>query len=158
VGQPLLTHAFGSESCNKSSEYPLYECRVSEICDHKPDKLIFNTEESDEQKYLELEPLDSTFLSANQEKYRSNMNNLYKCALIQLQINALEQIAALKKDKEVEAKIDARIDRRIEILEAREKAIPCESIDNKEIYNKKNVLDQATYEICKYTNYLDYIE
>jgi len=110
------------ESCNDVAGYELYKCRVKNICDnpYKPKKIIFNTQETDEQKYLELEEGDENFLEDNKKKYRENMNNLYACALIQAQVNALKNMNdKIPKDTKVADKTDTRINDRIGNLEKR---------------------------------------
>lgn len=144
--------------CDSKQWYELYECRKKEVCDVKwrePDKLIYNSD-TDEWSYFEVETGDKDFFVEAQTRYRTNMNNLYKCSLIQLRINALKEVIAIPKAKVIQEKMDANIKQRIEKLD-RKKTI-CGNIDDVSTYNKRAVLQQSTYEICKYLNYLEYLD
>lgn len=144
-----------TQTCNDVEWYELYECRVKSVCLTEPEKRIYDTQK-DEREYLELEPNDSTYLSLNQKKYRENMNGIYKCALIQVQLNALNRLDNLEKDPDIKNKINTKIQQRSANLEQRK--WECLHIDDETVYNKITVLNQTTYEICKYINYLDYLD
>ena len=155
-------NAIVTKSCNDSQldAYSLYECRIESICNQrKPDKMIFNTDK-DEKKYLKLEPWYNNFLWENKQKYRDNMNNLYKCALIQLQTNAITYVEWEMKnsDEDVRKKIEPKISQKKQNLKTAASRYECADIDNLSIYNKSSVLQQSSYEICKYLNYLDYLD
>jgi len=154
------TVSANANSCNDVTGYELYKCRVEILCGEqsgrKPSNFIYDTS-SEENSYQELEAWDPTFLSLNQQKYRNNMNNLYKCALIQVQINSLNTVKALEKDSDIASRIDTKINNQIESL-VKTQASLCTNIDDISLYNKTAVLQQSTYEVCRYINYLDYLD
>lgn len=140
------------------SGYDLYNCRNEAICnEYKPDKFIFNTDGDDAHRYLRLDPSDQNFLSNAQEKYRENMNNLYKCALVDIQINAINITLEAEKDPDVASRIDTRLENKIQVLKKR--AQFCNNTGSgQQAVKKLEVLKQSSYEICKYTNYLYYLQ
>jgi len=153
-----------TDTCNDASGYALYECRVTHICEQtgwwagpkfKPEKIIYNTD-TKENKYPELEPKNLEYLIQAKQKYRDNMNNIYKCALIKTEIAALTEIQSISKHPDIAWKVDKKIGARLNTLNAQK--TQCWDADITTPYNKKDVLKQATYEMCKYLNYLDYLE
>lgn len=85
------------------------------------------------------------------------MNNLYKCALVDIQLNAIQTTRDLDKDPDVASRIDTRLDNKIQLLKKR--AQFCNDTGNStQTVKKLEVLKQSTYEICKYTNYLYYLK
>ncbi len=152
------------DPCSQQSGYELYECRVTNICEQtlwwagfrfKPEKIIYNTD-TRQNKYEELEEKDPNYLNKAKQKYRDNMNNIYKCALIKTQIAALENMKNIEKHPDIAWKIDKKIAARLQTLNTQKR--DCWDADNNTPYNKKNVLKNASYEMCKYINYLDYLD
>lgn len=89
------------------------------------------------------------------------MNNIYKCALIQAQKNALEFLKdQLKTEKS--GKLDDTIGRQIESqvnrLDISANKVGCTLSDDEIIINKQNLLNETTYEACKHISYLDYLQ
>jgi len=156
-----------TDNCGNLDWYELYECRVTSICKQtwwgtgfkfKPSNVVYNTD-TQENDYQKLEAKNPSYLTAAKEKYRDNMNNIYKCALIKTQIAALNNIVDPKKTKmhaDIAWKIGKKIAARLQNLNQQKQI--CGDADSDTPYNKKNVLKQASYEVCKYLNYLDYLD
>lgn len=89
------------------------------------------------------------------------MGNIYKCAIIQSQRNALtflSQQLQLEKSGKLSDTIGGQIKLRISRLERSSSTIGCSLTDTKTIQNKLNILRETTYEACRYTNYLEYLK
>jgi len=208
---PLLIFLFlfsviqihAAEEEKKATWYKLYEKRVKNVCEpYKPDKVFFRSV-----NYQEIDKWD--WFEKAKKLYKENMNNIYKCAIIQSQIDGLERVRNIliknnialqkriekklenkKKKLELisntigkkrdiieddiekiendineietqEEKNEKNIDKSEEViedtLESLDKGWECINQGEDGKIGKKNVLKHATYELCKYHSYLEYL-
>lgn len=154
------------EFCGGEESYELYECRVENICsEYKSPKPTYQVEDylSGEELYLwENTPVTASYeLDVAQELYRENMGNIYRCAMIQSQKNSLtflkEQIKQ-ESSGQLSDTLWGEIDTRINRLELSANSIWCVLTDTQTIQNKLNILKETTHELCRYTNYLEYLK
>lgn len=151
-----ITYAAKDESTPYSTNqwFDLYKERVKNICEeYKTKKELINIED----KYTEIDwnySLDSVV-----KDYKTDMNNIYKCALITIQKKSLLLIKddLAKKNPIILEKVWQKIDSQISKLDATNSSLWCKNNDDKSSIVKLNVLQQSTYETCKYVNYLQYL-
>jgi hypothetical protein len=79
----------------------MYECRVKNICEnYKTNKVVYNTESFKKaEKYnADSSVIDDVLFVSNRNElplkkavavYKENMNNIYKCAIINTQLNSM---------------------------------------------------------------------
>lgn len=161
-------HLFAAESdsCGNQEGYGMYECRSQNICEsYASEKPVYNVED-----YGEAETAKAAFqnnqshapaLDAAKELYRKNMGNIYKCAMIQAQKNALEFLMwELKQEKswELDDSIWGQIELRVNRLEIAANTVGCTLSDGETIQNKLNILRETTTEACRYVSYLEYLK
>lgn len=92
------------------------------------------------------------------DKYKTDMNSIYKCAVIDSQKNSLNIISTkLPNSSSVKEQINQSIEKQKSKLDIQFKDAWCANID-KYIVIKKNILDQTTYETCRYSYYMDYLK
>ena len=146
--------------CSTASWYELYKCRVEKVCKiyHKEDQIIYVVKKNDD--YLEAESSDE--LKEAKKKYRKNMNNIYKCALQKTQKKSLNTIKnkllrGADKTWEITNKINWKIELRIKKIDLSSKKLWCKEYENEKLNDKLAVLNQTTYEICRYSSYLEYL-
>ena len=78
------TSLWQEQLCETKSWYDLYKCREKNICEiYKPVKIIYEVNWEDIYK----KPTSPKILEDIKSKYRINMNNIYKCALLKTQKN-----------------------------------------------------------------------
>lgn len=162
-----------SEKCNNKELFELYECRVTNLCTpctNKNSKKIFETEEFKEAKeYMWSSRLASTNILDPLEKvqkiYKSNMNSIYKCVLIDIQERWLkyleEVISATDKTNLVWKELNTKISSEKTKLTAKKSALKCSwwwEDDSDDRLIKKDVLDQTSLEFCTYIYYLQYLK
>ncbi len=150
-----LSFASIDELCETSTGFTLYECRIEMCSDYKTDKPSYTPEED----YEEAE--SSSAFDDAKTLYRTNMNNIYKCNLIQTQKNTLTLMSEVIKAEqtwELDDSIWWKIETRKTNLDTTSESIPCVLTEKEEIYNKDNLLKETTYQACKYINYLEYLK
>ncbi|MDF1682926.1 MAG: hypothetical protein P1U46_04400 [Patescibacteria group bacterium] len=92
--------------------------------------------------------------------YRKNMDKIYDCATTYIYVKSIESIEeSIKNTPNLKTKLEKKLEdlknRKIDDLDDKKCNI---KKDNKEIYIKKYVLNQTTYELCRYNYYLSYLE
>jgi len=110
-------------------------------------------------KYLLNWSKETFWLSAIKEVYRETQNEIYKCWIISAQFRwykIVEQNLKLDKTWMVKNLVESIIEPKIERLKSANKK--CKFDDNELIVSKKQILDQSTFELCKYSYYLDYLK
>lgn len=162
----------GSGNCGNQTNFELYECRIQNICEeYKPDKMIYASEDYKRaSEYDNMSISEIVFISNHgqnkpielaRQNYKESMSNIYKCAIIESQINSLEMVKEklIVEDKtsELSQRLDKNIKEQIEKLNIKQKDL-CTGSEKKELFNKLNVLKQTTYETCRYIYYLDYLK
>lgn len=154
---------FSSEdTCGTRNGFDLYNCRVENVCEqYKSEKPTYSTED-----YEEADNQTSEFhgqqsaapaLYNAKQLYRENIGNIYKCAIIQAQKNSLDFIKK-QLSNELDDTIGGQIDLRVNRLELSANKIGCSLSDKQQVLNKLNVLRETTYEMCRYTSYLEYLK
>ena len=146
--------------CWTKTWYELYKCRVKKICEiYKPKKIIYEVKKEDNYKKI----TSSEKLKKTKEKYRKNMNNIYKCAILKTQkksLNTLKQklLKPIDKSWEITNKIEWKINLRMQKIDTIFRNLWCREYENEKLNQKLTVLNQTVYELCRYTNYLEYIK
>lgn len=152
--------------CGWQQWYPLYECRVQNICEsYKSEKPVYASE-----KYIKAEEATQEFqnwnngspaIDAAMKTYRENMGNIYKCAMIQSQRNSLNQMKEFLKwesSGQLSDALEWQIDQRIARLDLSSSSVWCSLTDEKSQQNKLNILRETTQQLCIYTSYLEYVK
>lgn len=153
-----------SSACEEKKWYARYTCRVKQICtkydtkkpvwrgDNYEDASTYN----DGSRWLELVAFDRV-----KSIYRTNIGNIYKCALINSQKNVLknfkEKLVKLDTTWTLENSVGRQMDEQLQKADTKAATIWCQNIESKEIYNKLNILNESTLEMCKYVTYLEYL-
>lgn len=163
---------------NKDPAFKLYENRVETlICwEYKP-KAETEALLTKEIKYLNpykkwetatwvSDLSNDNFIDKAKTTYKETMNNMYKCALLKIQIKELWNIKKLinvdktwELGKSISQKIDGKITKLKTIANNWWQAWSWSCIVTKEDkeFSKKEVLQNVTYETCKYVSYLDFL-
>ncbi|MDA9129295.1 hypothetical protein N9J72_02355 [Candidatus Gracilibacteria bacterium] len=158
---------FAAESiCGGQEGYELYECRVENICaEYKSPKPTYQVTDylSGEELYLgeDVQVAPAYELDEAMEIYRENMGNIYKCAMIQGQKNTLTFLGTQLKQEssgQLSDTLGGQIESRINRLELTANTLKCVLTDTETIQNKLNILKETTHELCRYTNYLEYLK
>lgn len=158
----FLTKTSWWNYCLDKKSYDLYQCRIKSICNYYIEwtKLLINTKD-----YLKAEEANWLFsdeLDEAKKIYRENMNNIYKCWILQSQKNSLnilkEKLLSIEKWWELKNKVLKKISARVASIDINFSKIWCKWIDKKSIVNKWAILNQTTYEICRYDSYLQYLK
>lgn len=163
----LLSMFFFSISfATKDTEgnYEEYKRNIKEVCKVNNDKIIKSNK-----NYIDLEKNDSTsnnpidIIENVNLQYSNTMNQIYRCALINTQIISLTRLkkdVAEKFDKtwDIKSWLSRKLDKSIAQIK-KEKDKDCTNTSpKKSLYQKKAVLNEVTYETCKYFYYLNYLE
>lgn len=87
------------------------------------------------------------------------MNNIYNCALVNIQKKSLLLIKndLTKKNPILLERVWKKIDKKIHKLEITFKTLKCNNIEDKTSILKLNLLQQTTYQTCIYISYLEYL-
>ncbi len=159
-----------SKDCNNKKDFELYECRVTTLCDscnNTDSKKVFDTVSYDEAStYINSSTTDVlTSFYEVQEIYKTNMNSIYKCVLIDIQVRWLEKLEKIITNTDetwlIQKELFSRITSEKSKLKMKKSVLGCWwlSDDNSEsTLIKKEVLDQVTLEYCKYNFYLLYLK
>lgn len=160
------TQAEEGDICWDQDAYPLYECRVENICEqYKSPKPVYNSEDyetaDDANPEFHNQQWSVPALETAKALYRENMGNIYKCAIIQTQINSLKNLEKFIK-QESSGKLDdtiwGQLSLRVNRLELSSGTIGCTGADKQSIQNKFQILQETTYQACKHINYLEYLK
>lgn len=159
-----------STECNNKNPFELYECRVTNLCNscnNADSKKVFDTvwyyEASTYVDNTTTDVLKS--LHEVQKIYKENMNSIYKCVLIDIQERWLEYlekiISSTDKTWSIKKELSPKISSEKSKLKSKKATLGCWwlSDDNStSTLIKKEVLDQVTFEFCKYNFYLLYLK
>lgn len=168
-----LNIAFSNEpsSLSKKWWYELYKERVIDVCKKYKDtdknsELFYSIDEN--KTFINLDDaswlIDSykvwRDLELAKEQYRKNMDWIYSCAT---SISYYRSLKLIKEDlinnnSLLNSKLKNRITQKQKELEDKqEKSCKIKTTTNNSII-KKSVLNQTTYELCKYNYYLEYLK
>lgn len=170
----LVNTSFAEE--NSDTDFAIYKNRVDNIIckEYKP--------EAKERFLLKL-PLEypnpykdwktatwiwnlssANFIDEAKNIYKTNMNDIYKCGLLKIQIKELWNIKKLlniDKTGEIKKSIEDKITKKITKLETIAGnwwwTWSCSSINEDKELSKKELLKNVTYETCEYISYLDFL-
>lgn len=158
---------FATEENN--SGYDLYLKRNKELCtEYKPAQPLFAAENDYEDlwkitddkwnKTWNKSAIDGNDLDVAKQQYKNIMNSTYKCALLSAQERSINFIMkTLKENAEVTA-YTKEYEAKLKRLESARKINDCINANKSTRANdQKNVVDQTTFELCKYNNYLEYL-
>ncbi len=152
-----ITHA--AWNCEVLSGYNKYKCQIDTHCKkYKPKHITFQAKEYEENKQETWEDTDTYTLS--KQRYRNNQNWIYSCSIIKIQQNSLYLIKnkLIKMDKSgtLSSTLKRKLELKINKLKALSKNKKCKITDRKSIYSKKELLIESSYQLCKYSFYLEY--
>jgi hypothetical protein len=151
------------------SWYDLYIERNKQLCtQYKPDKPIFSSKneykdfgsKSDENgnKTSNNNAVDWNDLEVAKYQYKDTMNSIYKCALLNAQERSMKFILDTLKEKNEVTAFTKQYESKLDRLEITRKVNKCDNTNKLNKANdQKNVIQQTTFEICKYKNYLEYL-
>lgn len=155
----IWSYSYAVETTNlpysDNTDYALYKERVKNICEqYKTKKELIKIDD----KFVEIQ--ESYDLNEIVDNHVDNMNNIYKCALLSAQKKSLLLIKndLTKKNPILQENVWKKIDNKILKVEMSTKSLKCNNSDDKSSIIKLNVLQQSTYETCKYLSYLEYIK
>lgn len=146
--------------CETKNWFDKYQCRVQQICN--PYIKIDEKTKYEPVVITSIYPQVSEdyWIEEVKDEYRTNMNSIYSCWILKSQKKSLKNtsnLVEIEKSWELWDKIIKPIQERLSKIELSSKALKCKDIWDK-IYNKQFVLQQTTYELCKYVNYLEYLK
>lgn len=153
------------DACESKNGYDRYTCRVQQLCekyDSKKPVWRWDGYEDAESYREQTEWLQAVAFERVKQIYRTNIGNIYKCALINSQKKTLktfqEKLVSLDKTWTLQDKLWRQMDSQIQKADITGASIGCQNIENKNIYNKLNILQESTLEMCKYVTYLEYLQ
>lgn len=157
--------AYAQENCEiGKNPFEKYTCRVETACsDFKENKVVINTS-AENRKFQKSQ--SSSFEDADTELknaiqlYKTNMNDIYKCGIINTQRNSFTIIKnKLTSNASIKSTLFPKIDSMKQKLDliANGETLKCQNIDNSSLL-KQTILKQTTYETCKYNFYLLYLQ
>lgn len=155
-----------SKTMSDLSWYTLYEERVSNFCkEYKindwSSEIIYTIDKDDQ--FLNLEKNSSKAwksIEIAKEQYRKNMDNIYWCATNVTHYRALKQVKD-ELGKNLDPNLKNKLEEKIKTIEfeIKKKSNKCKITSEKSSsIIKKSVLKQTTYEVCKYSFYLEYLK
>ncbi len=145
--------------------YNIYKNNVEENClqanfyinEDKWNKYVYKYEKY-QKYYPQVSELKWNKLNTIKQIYRNTQNNIYKCWLISAQMNWMNIILKnldLDKTWIMKNLVKNKLKPKIEKLKRINK--DCKFNNNNIQISKKQILDQSTFELCKYEYYLDYL-
>lgn len=147
------------------SGYELYTNRNAEICTkYEPENSIFSTQEfpnlnEDTPEDQKIYSIDDNELEVAQKIYVDNVNNIYACAMLWAQERSInfimQELEEAKKTWPLNKAYTAQL-QNIERLKEENECLSTNKTNNPT--DKKNMLDQLTYQLCEYNNYLEYLK
>lgn len=169
---PIKYFLFADDSINKNW-YELYKQRVTDICDwYNPEKKIFITKDY-KKAYTKVEEDEKIKMGENEiewhkafetakNTYEENMNNIYKCAILNSQFSSLNliknDILTLSKNDKLSSELKWELEKNIDRIKISIDTLKCRKItNNNDPIQKKSILKQTSYELCKYHSYLEYL-
>jgi len=157
---------WAEEICASQSWFGLYTCRNENICkgyeSAKPTYNVLPFENAwDATPAFQNQKAAAPALDAAKELYRANIWNIYKCAIIQSQINSLNFLNKelwQENSGQLKDSIWWQLDQRLQRLEISSNTLGCTLSDNQTVQNKLNILRETTTQLCTYVNYLEYLK
>lgn len=157
-----------TKTISKKTWYKLYKERVENFCKEYKNtddtsELIYRIDESSYFKDLDNKDFENNTLEITSMNYKKVMNSIYSCAI---NINFKRQLTLIKNDlisrnAELNSKLSKSIQKKKNDIDKKVKKLKwtCKINTNKKNnIIKKSVLKQTTYELCKYSYYLEYLK
>lgn len=131
---------------------------------YKPEKFVYNSKD-----FSVADEVDPKYYNQNSNQggleqardiYKENMGNIYKCAIIQSQKNAyknIKEFIGMENSGNITEALGTQIDSKTRRLDVTAASLGCTLSDDKSVYNKLNILNETSYQACKYINYLEYL-
>ncbi len=156
---PLQSFANQAEKqdCDDKSWYARYVCSIKNTCsvyDQHTNIPSYDTQKA-ERSYQEWYNL---YIA--KALYRKNMNNIYKCAILNAQNSAFYRIRTeINITNSNDGLFSKRIQEQQTRLEQKIAALDCNKavVSDTDLNIKKSVLEESSYEMCRYLHFLDYI-
>ena len=167
-----FSYAKDIENCELKTGFELYECRIEKNCieaEFHNKKPLIKLKDYKKAKDYKNDPDYEKFWKSDKQlyplriatkKYKTDQNKIYKCAILDQQRKSLEKILDLlviDRTWALSVLVKNKIKARIKALKPLQKELKCIIYDNKNL-SKKQVLDQATLEMCKFVNYTEYLD
>lgn len=135
--------------------FELYKQRTNCYCNkYKYNPTIVNLDDN----YPEIDSKTKYSFKDIKAIHIENMNDIYKCWLITTQKKALLLIKNQLIGTPIKKKVDGKITSNIEKLNNISNSLNCTKTDSEDSVQKLILLKQATYQTCKYINYLEYLK
>lgn len=155
----LDQNTYAAWDCEVLDWYEKYECQIETHCvKYEPKDITFSADEYKENILVSWE--DENIYKQARKTYRDNQNGIYSCSIIKIQQNTFQLIKdkLLKVDKSgtLSSTIKQKIQLKMTKLQTLSKQKSCQITDNETIYSKKDLLIESSYQLCKYSFYLEY--
>lgn len=148
-----------------------YECYVENICEeYKEASLVYTPTPYEEvEKHLSWTGNVTSVSNTSHggilyalHTYKTNMNNLYNCAMIQSQKNAITllqtKLVSLDKTGDLKKYFVPKLQTLLTKTNTLQSQYQCKNIDKESIFYKHSILKQATYETCSFHLYMNYLK
>lgn len=165
----IVAYQISADEPGTVTGYALYQQRNDEICKiYTPKNKIFNSEteyeDFDSSNNNDNENIWANFwiwwndLDIAKKIYKNTLNSVYKCWLLNAQERSIKFIMeTLWEDKETWP-LSKQYKDTLSRLQSTRKVNHClDTHKTNQQLDKHNILKQATYELCKYNNYLEYL-
>ncbi len=157
---------WAEEICAGQGWFALYTCRSENICKkYTSEKPTYNVEPFqdawDTSSEFQNNVSDAPALDRAKNLYRENIGNIYKCAIIQSQINSIDFLSKQLKQEssgQLQDSIGWQLKIRLQRLEISANTVWCTLSDAQSIQNKLNILNETTTQLCEYVSYLEYLK
>ena len=152
------------DSCDTKKWYDTYTCRVKAICEvYNKKKPVFSTEKYENAtSFAGAGGINKTALYNAQWIYRKNISSIYKCATVTSQKKSLKKVKdillKIEKTGTLEDKVGRDIELKLQKLDLTSSTMNCKDSSDTDVYSKFNILNESTYEMCKYISYLEYLK
>jgi len=145
--------------------YTLFKNRNEEICkSYEPQNPIFATKDfpdlnEDTPEDEKIYSISDNDLEVAQKIYINNVNSIYACAMLWAQERSInfimDELWESKKTWELNKIYTSQLEN-IARLREENKCLNTNKTNNP--LDKKNMLNQVTYQLCEYNNYLEYLK
>lgn len=160
-----------TKSFSTENKFDLYKKRVENFCsDYKKtdskNEIIYTLNES--KYFFDLEKNKPTWfkiwddLKIAKQQYEKNMDDIFECATLSSYQRWLEMIknSLIKQNPKLNSRLKSKIEQKVKELKNKMNKLwwNCKIKNNWNNLVKFAVLNQTTYETCKYNFYLEYLK
>ena len=155
------------KSFTEKTGYDLYKFQVENYCKEykktdKNNEIIMVLDEWKYFKDLWKQKPDTKFLENTIKDYKKNMDGIYGCATYSAYYRTLKTIKEeiIKRNPKLSSRLSWKLDQKMKEIQQKIKSLDwnCKLGSKKNNFVKKAVLNQTTYETCKYNFYLEYLK